>query len=260
MLYSNFHSSRQHLILRSVTLHHNAFDNHGLGLQFDDAHLCVVVYAVDSLITNVCDTCQHFSGIARNYKTAILIAHSMTYDCGVKGRQQGYGCVFSGIASLVNNTSLITKCRLLCAFHHNVILHLRHPDRIETYQLHNGIRNILVADALGHLKVLQLIIHKVDGVLMLMGIQVLQHLRERHIIILSGDALGIRMLSQNQQEEEKEQADGLAVIGCSLKYVFHKMSSPLISLSMCHRHILSVCGRKHSTAPYSAPKSSSCSN
>ena len=79
---------------------------------------------------------------------------------------------------------------LLRTLHHDIILHLRHPDGIESYQLHDGIGNALVSDALGYPEILQFIIHEVDGVLMLAGIQILQRRRERHIIILSGDALG----------------------------------------------------------------------
>ena len=73
--------------------------------------------------------------------------------------------------------------------------------------MRDGIGNSHVADALGHLKVLQLIIYKVDGVLMLMGIQILQCSRERHIIILSGDALGIRQLYKRKQEEDKQERE-----------------------------------------------------
>ena len=79
---------------------------------------------------------------------------------------------------------------LLSTLHHDIILHLRHPDGIESYQLHDGIGNTLVSDTLGYPEILQFIIHEVDGVLMLAGIQILQRRRELHIIILSGDALG----------------------------------------------------------------------
>ena len=92
---------------------------------------------------------------------------------------------------------------LLRTLHHDIILHLRHPDGIESYQLHDGIGNTLVFDALGHPEILQLIIHEVDGVLMLAGVQILQRRRERHIIILSGDALGIRLLNPKQQKKEE---------------------------------------------------------
>ena len=90
----------------------------------------------------------------------------------------------------IHNTTYHLGGSFLRTLHHDIILHLRHPDGIESYQLHDGIGNALVSDALGYPEILQFIIHEVDGVLMLAGIQILQRCRERHIIILSGDALG----------------------------------------------------------------------
>ena len=146
----------------------------------------------------------------------------MPYDCRINGRQQGYICIFGSIATLIYNTSLITKCCLLHTLHHDIILHLRHPDGIESYQLHDGIGNALVSDALGYPEILQFIIHEVDGVLMLAGIQILQRRRERHILILSGDALGIRLLNPKQQEEKKKLSDRLAVNGHWFPKISHK--------------------------------------
>ncbi len=62
----------------------------------------------------------------------------------------------------------------LRAFHYDDIIHLRHLDGIKAYQLHDGIGNALIANALRHLEILQLVIHKVDGILILSGIQILQ--------------------------------------------------------------------------------------
>ena len=111
---------------------------------------------------------------------------------------------------------------LLRTLHHDIILHLRHPDGIESYQLHDGIGNTLVSDALGYPEILQFIIHEVDGVLMLAGVQILQRRRERHIIILSGDALGIRLLHPKQQEEKKKLSDKLAANGHWFPKISHK--------------------------------------
>ena len=79
----------------------------------------------------------------------------------------------------------------LCPLYKNIIKPLdraRYPEL--RYELHDGFGNTLVSDALGYPEILQLIIHEVDGVLMLADIQILQRRRELHIIILSGDALG----------------------------------------------------------------------
>ena len=77
-------------------------------------------------------------------------------------------------------------------------------------------------DALGYPEILQIIIHEVDGILMLAGVQILQRRRERHIIILSGNALGIRLLNQKQQEEKKKLSDKLAVNGHWFPKISHK--------------------------------------
>ena len=63
---------------------------------------------------------------------------------------------------------------LLDTFNDNNIIHLFHLDRIKAYQVHDGIWNTFIFDALRHLEILQLVIHKVDVILILSGIQILQ--------------------------------------------------------------------------------------
>ena len=79
---------------------------------------------------------------------------------------------------------------LLNTFYNDNIIHLFHLDRIKAYQVQNGIWNAFVFDGLCYLEILQFIIHKIDYIFILSGIQILQRSREWHIIILSGNALG----------------------------------------------------------------------
>ena len=79
---------------------------------------------------------------------------------------------------LIHDTTNHLGGSLLSAFHYNDVIHLRHLDGVKAYQLHDGIGNPLVSDALGHLEILQLVIHKVDDILILSSIQILQCRRE----------------------------------------------------------------------------------
>ena len=67
---------------------------------------------------------------------------------------------------------------LLDTFNDNNIIHLFHLDRIKAYQVHDGIWNTFIFYVLCHLEILQLVIHKVDDILILSSIQILQCRRE----------------------------------------------------------------------------------
>ena len=74
----------------------------------------------------------------------------------------------------------LSRSQVHCCLHQSYCPYL-------TYIICIACRNIAHAS---YPEILQFIIHEVDGVLMLAGIQILQRRRELHIIILSGDALG----------------------------------------------------------------------
>ena len=100
--------------------------------------------------------------------------------------QQSYA---QRITRQYNNVSFSAALKDLNARQHKYTINFVY-DELEDFRVTKSIGNTLVSDALGYPEILQFIIHEVDGVLMLAGIQILQRRRERHIIILSGDALG----------------------------------------------------------------------
>ena len=51
---------------------------------------------------------------------------------------------------LIHDTTNHLGGSLLSAFHYNDVIHLRHLDGVKAYQLHDGIGNPLVSDALGY--------------------------------------------------------------------------------------------------------------
>ena len=68
---------------------------------------------------------------------------------------------------------------------------LHDPDGIEADNLHDSLCDGLVLDAGSHAEVFQFVVNEVDGVRLLQVVEFHQSLRQRHIIILSGDILCI---------------------------------------------------------------------
>ena len=95
-----------------------------------------------------------------------------------------------GLAVLVDDGARQMALGLVGTLHIDFALATLHDaDGIEANDLHDGLRDRLVLDAGGHAEVLQFVIDEVDGVRLLQIVEFHQSLRQRYIIILSGDVL-----------------------------------------------------------------------
>ena len=112
--------------------------------------------------------------LARNYKLAVLVGCATRDEAGVSGIEQADIGIFDGAVASIYDTACHLGGSFLRTFDNDSVAQLRHLDGIETYQLTYGIGDTHVMDALGNLKIFQLIVHKVDGILVLGHIQVFQ--------------------------------------------------------------------------------------
>ena len=79
---------------------------------------------------------------------------------------------------------------LVNAFHIDIVVITQdHLDRIETYDLANGIRNRFVLDVGSNREILQLVVDKHDLVVAGLLLDVLQRVAHRHVLEIAGDAL-----------------------------------------------------------------------
>ena len=190
VLYVYHHALLSHLDTLAHGLDHDGLQIVRRPLERYGADVARGIGMIHGAVAHTAYTDDGTVGLAGNDEEAVLIGNAASDEGRVGGRQQGYVGKLYGLAVAVYHMARHLGGSLLRTLYHDDIAYDLHADGVETYEPLDGVGHAEVLYMLSYAEVLELVVHKIDGVSALPGVHVFQRRGKRHIVVLPGNMLG----------------------------------------------------------------------